>query len=306
MADIDEIAEELYGVPLEDFTAQRNATAKQAKAGGDAELSEQVKALAKPTAAAWLANLLARERPDELEDLALLGEQMREATAALDGAKLRELTPRRHQQVDALVKDAGTLAGRKVSTDVAQKLRETLDAALVDPAAAQAVRSGRLTSALRHVGFGVVDESGEPTNVVALAPRRSVRRGAAAAKTRDEAAEREAAKRVEEARQAAAGRRRRWTQPRHGSTTCVPRSTAWPSGSRPARPRWSGSRPSWSVRGTSSRGRRRTGTGSRATSRTPNGRPGWLTGAARPPRTRWPSSTRADNGCQCSPVASRV
>ncbi|HYU85946.1 MAG TPA: hypothetical protein VEK80_14190 [Kribbellaceae bacterium] len=204
MADIDEIAEELYGVPLEDFTAQRNATAKQAKAGGDAELSEQVKALAKPTAAAWLANLLARERPDELEDLALLGEQMREATAALDGAKLRELTPRRHQQVDALVKDAGTLAGRKVSTDVAQKLRETLDAALVDPAAAQAVRSGRLTSALRHVGFGVVDESGEPTNVVALAPRRSVRRGAAAAKTRDEAAEREAAKRVEEARQAAA------------------------------------------------------------------------------------------------------
>ena len=204
MADFDEIADELYAVPQEDFTARRNAVAKQAKADGDAELSEQVKSLAKPTAAAALANLLARERADDLEELALLGERMREATAALDGALLRELTPQRHRQVDGLVKDATTLAGRKVSTDVAQKLRETLDAALVDPAAAQAVRSGRLTSALRHVGFGVVDESGEPSNVVALAPRRSVRRGAAKTAKRDEAAEREAARRREEAERAAA------------------------------------------------------------------------------------------------------
>src|SRR6266545_3283488 len=191
MADFDEIADELYAVPQEDFTARRNAVAKQAKAEGDAELSEQVKSLAKPTAAAALANLLARERADDLEELALLGERMREATAALDGALLRELTPQRHRQVDGLVKDATTLAGRKVSTDVAQKLRETLDAALVDPAAAQAVRSGRLTSALRHVGFGVVDESGEPSNVVALAPRRreEAERAAAEAEAALDAAE---------------------------------------------------------------------------------------------------------------------
>lgn len=201
--DLDEIVDELYGLPPEEFTAARNTAAKQAKSDGDAELSDKVKALAKPTVAAWMANQLARERADELESLSLLGEQMREATASMDGARLRELTPRRHSEVDALVKDATKLSGRKVSADVTQKLRETLDAALIDPAAAQAVRSGQLTSALRHVGFGVVDESGEPSNVFQLAPRRSLRtagqkRAAKKAEpTRDE-------KRIKEAEKAAA------------------------------------------------------------------------------------------------------
>jgi hypothetical protein len=201
--DLDEIVDELYGLPPEEFTAARNTAAKQAKSDGDTELSDQVKALAKPTVAAWLANQLARERADELESLALLGEQMREATASMDGARLRELTPRRHSEVDALVKDAGTLSGRKVSADVAQKLRETLDAALVDPAAAQAVRSGQLTSALRHVGFGVVDESGEPSNVFQLAPRRSLR-AAQQKKAAKKAEPKKDDKRIKEAEKAAA------------------------------------------------------------------------------------------------------
>jgi uncharacterized phage infection (PIP) family protein YhgE len=201
--DLDEIVDELYGLPPEEFTAARNTAAKQAKSDGDAGLSDQVKALAKPTVAAWLANQLARERADELESLALLGEEMREATASMDGARLRELTPRRHSEVDALVKDAGKLSGRKVSADVAQKLRETLDAALVDPAAAQAVRSGQLTSALRHVGFGVVDESGEPSNVFQLAPRRS-RRTAQQKKAAKKAEPKKDDKRIKEAEKAAA------------------------------------------------------------------------------------------------------
>ncbi len=203
--DLDEIVDGLYGLPPEEFTAARNTAAKQARSDGDAELSDKVKALAKPTVAAWLANQLARDRADELESLALLGEQMREATASMDGALLRELTPRRHSEVDALVKDAAKLSGRKISADVAQKLRETLDAALIDPAAAHAVRSGQLTSALRHVGFGVVDESGEPSNVFQLAPRRSLR--AADQKARKAAKKAEPArdeKRVKEAEKAAA------------------------------------------------------------------------------------------------------
>ncbi len=187
--DLDEIVDELYGLPPEDFTAARNTAAKQAKSYGDAELGDKVKALGKPTVAAWLANQLARENADELEALAMLGEQMREATASMDGAKLRELTPRRHSEVDALVKAASGLAGRKISADVGQKLRETLDAALVDPAAAQAVRSGQLTSALRHVGFGVVDESGEPSNVFQLAPRRSAKKKTAAGRAAAKEAE---------------------------------------------------------------------------------------------------------------------
>lgn len=173
--DFDEAAGELYGVLAGDFISTRNELAKRLKADGDALGSARLKALRKPTVAAWVANLLAREKPDELDDLLALGDELREATADLDGERLRELTPRRHQQTDVLTKAAQKLAGDarvKVSADVAQKLRETLDAALIDPAAGEAVREGRLSSALRHVGFGVVDESGDPSNMMPLTDER--------------------------------------------------------------------------------------------------------------------------------------
>ncbi|HEY4570833.1 MAG TPA: hypothetical protein VIH10_15270, partial [Kribbella sp.] len=100
--------------------------------------------------------------------------------------------------------------GQKVSADVAQKLRETLDAALVDPAAGDAVREGRLSSALRHVGFGVVDENGEPTNVTPLTDERRQaardRRKAQQAQSDSESAtarKREAAQREQDEREAA-------------------------------------------------------------------------------------------------------
>jgi hypothetical protein len=169
--DFEEAADAVYAAPAADFIATRNELAKQLKAEGDALGSTRLKALRKPTVAAWIANLLARRFPDDLDDLLALGDEFREATADLDGDRLRELTPRRHKLLDKLAKQAARLAndeGQKVSADVAQKLRETLDAALVDPAAGDAVREGRLSSALRHVGFGVVDENGEPTNVTPL------------------------------------------------------------------------------------------------------------------------------------------
>jgi hypothetical protein len=193
--DFDEAASRLYASPAGDFIATRNELAKQLKADGDQLGSTRLKALRKPTVAAWLANLVARERPDELDDLLSLGDEFREATADLDGERLRELTPKRHKLLDNLSKEAAKLSereGQKVSADVGQKLRETLDAALVDPAAGEAVREGRLSSALRHVGFGVVDESGEPSNVTPLTDERRQRAQERRAKaTAQEAAEAE-------------------------------------------------------------------------------------------------------------------
>ncbi|MFI5712862.1 hypothetical protein [Kribbella sp. NPDC051620] len=176
--DFDEAADALYAAPSADFISKRNELAKQLKADGDQLGSTRLKALRKPTVAAWLANLLARELPDDIDDLLALGDEFRQATADLDGERLRELTPRRHKLLDQLAKSAAGLAereGQKVSADVAQKLRETLDAGLVDPAAGEAVREARLSSALRHVGFGVVDESGEPSNVTPLTDERRKR-----------------------------------------------------------------------------------------------------------------------------------
>lgn len=176
--DFEEAADALYAAPSADFITRRNELAKELKAAGDQLGSTRLKALRKPTVAAWLTNLVARELPDDIDDLLALGDEFREATADLDGERLRELTPKRHKLLDQLTKSATKLAdreGQKVSADVGQKLRETLDAALVDPAAGDAVREARLSSALRHVGFGVVDESGEPSTVTPLTDERRQR-----------------------------------------------------------------------------------------------------------------------------------
>ncbi|QNE20506.1 hypothetical protein F1D05_24570 [Kribbella qitaiheensis] len=217
--DFEEAASRLYAAPSADFIATRNELAKELKAAGDQLGSTRLKALRKPTVAAWLANLVARELPDDIDDLLALGDEFRQATADLDGERLRELTPRRHKLLDQLSKSAAGLSereGQKISADVGQKLRETLDAALVDPAAGEAVRDGRLSSALRHVGFGVVDESGEPSNVTPLTDERRKRaedRRTKAAEAKQPAddtgestaqkAKRERAEREEEEREAA-------------------------------------------------------------------------------------------------------
>jgi hypothetical protein len=102
-----------------------------------------------------------------------LGERLRETYLTADSASRRELTRQRHDLVGHLVHAATqrAAAGRHVTAQTAERLTETLDAALVDPGAAQLLRTGQLTSALRHVGFGVVDENGDPAQLAPMRPR---------------------------------------------------------------------------------------------------------------------------------------
>ena len=168
--DLDAVAVELYGLAPDEFTAARNQLVKSL--GGDTAAA--IKSLRKPTLAAWLANLLVRTDPEGVNTLTELGEDLRAAHLSADGARLRALTPKRHALVKQLVASASAQAkqlGRSVTPAVADRLTETLDAALIDPGAAQLLRSGQLTSALRHVGFGVVDESGEPAKLAPMRPR---------------------------------------------------------------------------------------------------------------------------------------
>ena len=65
---LDDIAEELYGVPPEEFVAARTAARDRVR-GEDKELAQAVAALPKPTTAAWVCNLLVRRRPEEVSQL---------------------------------------------------------------------------------------------------------------------------------------------------------------------------------------------------------------------------------------------
>ncbi len=155
-----DVAVELYALPPAEFTAARNARAKQVRAAGDRELAGQVGALRKPTLAAWAVDLLVRQRPDQVEDLLALGARLLEAQAARAGDALRDLNRQQHAAMAALRAEARRLAadaGQRLGDAVDVPLESTLRAAMTDPAAAAAVRSGLLVADLVSTGFGPVE-----------------------------------------------------------------------------------------------------------------------------------------------------
>lgn len=192
----DNAVDALYTLPLDEFIAARNDAVKRARLDGDAVTATRLKGLTKPTVAAWAVNQVVRLYLGDVEKLLGLGAEMRAATAARDGAKLAELNRTRRTELVAFVAKAtktGTVAGRTVSADTARKLGETLEAAIIDPQAGEAVLSGRLATALQHVGFGVVDEDGAPADVISLSEARTSRRPALRVVGADETADDDAA-----------------------------------------------------------------------------------------------------------------
>ena len=157
-----EIAQELYGLPLEDFVASRTAAAKSA-GQGDRELATAVRGLPKPSSAAWAVNMFARHDPDSVRQLSELGQSMRAAQDNLDAAAMRELGQERRRLLSEVMETVRTAAeqhGRKISDAVATEVEETLRAATADSGAAAAVRSGQLLKVLSSDGVDQVDLDG--------------------------------------------------------------------------------------------------------------------------------------------------
>ena len=173
--DIDEAADQLYALAPGDFIEARDGLLRQARESGDRDLAGAIAALRKPTAVAWLANRLARERPEQLTDFLALGPPLREASETLSGPALRDLSRQRQQLVSALVREARQVAaaspGPRISEDVARGLETTLHAALADPAAAASLSAGRLSGTLSHTGFGAPTAPGSAA--VAPAPSKA-------------------------------------------------------------------------------------------------------------------------------------
>ncbi len=186
-----EVAEELYGVPPQDFTRVRDERADEARAAGNRELAASIKRLRRPTMSAWAVNTLVRRRPEEIEDLLALGGRLRDAQTRHRGPELRELDRQRKQMLATLSRQARELAaeaGQRLSDAAEAEVLQTLHTALVDPAAAHTVRSGRMSAPLSYSGLGPLgavapDES--PVAVVTAHP--SARRTLAAVPAPEEA-----------------------------------------------------------------------------------------------------------------------
>lgn len=154
-----EIADRLYALGLADFTPARDARAKELKSE-DKDLAARVKALKKPSLAAWVVNLLVRHETGQVEQVLAVGEALRQAQQDMSGDELRALTRQRRQLTAAVTTRARGLAkqhGVKVTGTVSDQVEATLTAAMIDPGCARAVRSGQLVSALAATGVGDVD-----------------------------------------------------------------------------------------------------------------------------------------------------
>lgn len=160
-AGIDTAADELYAVRPAEFIAARDARAKEARSDGDEDLYAQIKSLRRPSAAAWLVNLLARS-DEGLEEFRDLSHRLRDAQTRLDAPTMKELGQERTRVVAEMVARAVTLAKGadpqyRDSEPVRDQVTATLTAAVADPTAEAAVTSGRLVSPLSYAGFGEVD-----------------------------------------------------------------------------------------------------------------------------------------------------
>ena len=158
MTDLLEVADSLYALPLEEFTAAREALAKQLKSGPEADLAlaGRVQGLRKASRAAWVLNLLVRREAAQVAEILAVAEALREAQSTMDGEQLRALTRQRRQLTAAVTTRARALAaecGVPITGAVADQVEATLTAALLDAGAARALSSGLLVQPLAALGF---------------------------------------------------------------------------------------------------------------------------------------------------------
>jgi hypothetical protein len=157
---VSQIADDLYSLVPAQFTAAREDRARQAKADGQGDVATAVRKLSRPTVSAWVVNQLVRSQPDAMARLFAVADALAGAQRELDGDKLRELSAQRRQVIAELMSEAAAMAaasGQRLTEATSTEVRATLEAAIADPRAGAAVRSGQLTRALAYAGLGEVD-----------------------------------------------------------------------------------------------------------------------------------------------------
>jgi len=152
---LNEAVAQLYASDLDAFTELRGVLAARARAAGDASVAKTIAGLRKPTRSAWVINQLVRADPSVASRLAALGDELRTAEAALDGARIRELSLARRQLTSNLVRDALAMSGPDPPpAALREEVTATLGAALADPQVAEQLAAGTLLRAAHRAGFG--------------------------------------------------------------------------------------------------------------------------------------------------------
>jgi len=155
--------DDLYGLPLEEFTAARNELARRLTKAGDPRAAE-IRQLAKPTLPVWAINQLARSEPLAIRRLLAAGAGLRKAQEralrAGGAPALAEAQSEVRETVRGLTGRARALlaeAGRPATEATLERIAGTLTAGATDESARDALKAGRLEVELRAPGFEALD-----------------------------------------------------------------------------------------------------------------------------------------------------
>ena len=170
---LDNDLDELFRVPLAEFTAARNSLAKQLKQAGRGNEADFVKTLAKPSISAWTVNQLYWNHRDAFNRLMATGERFRQAqtsrTAGMAGMRgaldaRREALAQLSDLATALLHDAG----HNPALDTIRRITTTLEALSAYASLADGPRPGRLTQDVDPPGFESLASFVPSTGVTAL------------------------------------------------------------------------------------------------------------------------------------------
>jgi len=156
-ADFEGDLDRLYQLPLSEFTSARDELTRRLRAEGEREKAEEIKKLRKPTAAVWVVNQLARERPLDVQRLLKAGQSLTKSQAKAAAGTSQTFPEARRDERRALeqvAKGASEIAERAgIGSSALGKATETLRAASLTAEGRELLRHGRLTEELEPPGF---------------------------------------------------------------------------------------------------------------------------------------------------------
>jgi hypothetical protein len=179
MADEVDPVDDLYGLPLDRFVAERDALAKRLRADGRRAEADEVKALRRPSVAAWAVNQVIRSQARAARALWDAGDALIAAQDALlagrgDAGALRAASEGEREALDGLVHAARGLLtgeGRDLGEATIERVRETLHAAAIDPGSREDVAAGRATKERAHAGLGAFGGALAPESPAKAPPK---------------------------------------------------------------------------------------------------------------------------------------
>jgi len=184
--------DDLYALPLEEFTAARNARAKELTKAGKRDEAAVVKALKKPSVSAWALNQVSRNHADEVDRFLDRVDELRAAQDRAMGGDASGLRHARtaHEEAQQEVADLATAElgqhGHGATTATRDRVLDTLRAAAVDDDARAVLRAGRLVEDLRATGLETLGDV--PLLVEQPSPERTSPRDEAARRRAEELA----------------------------------------------------------------------------------------------------------------------